>query len=186
MNRLSINLLPPEFAVEKKFKAKKTLVFKSSVAVLVVMIILSAAILGLGFYQNSYLDKSEATLASSEQKIASLKDREGLILALTSRVNNIRKLLQQESPEAAAYLYITGLTPPGINITVFNTESGGSIRLTGTANDSTDLGTFLDKLAGEKASGNITTIKLDSLSQSSDLDLNFDMLISVSPKLAKV
>lgn len=187
MNKLLINLLPSEFAVEKKREHKQGLVIRSSISVLILMIIVTATVLGFNIYQQLNIKKAEQELLSTQEKVSSLKDKEWLVFNLKNRLVKINQLSTTDSMESKAYLYVSGLIPSGIVFNSFATEQSSKVRLSGKAQDSAYLEEFYDLLDREKKSLNkVTAVKVDNLSQLKDNQLSFDLLISLSPSLAQV
>lgn len=180
MKKLLINLLPSEFTVQKKEKAKKSLVLRSSILVLVLMIAVTAITLGVGIYQNVAIKTLEEEITQMESQVTSLKDKEGVITILNSRLAKIVSFSKKESVQVQSFLLISDLSRGKVRVQSFTTEKDTKVRLTAQAPNPANLDEFFASLADPTQNkGLISSVKLDSLGKSKG-DLNFDLVITLS------
>src|SRR3989339_1919279 len=96
---ISINLLPQEVLLAEKDVAKRTLVKKISILVLVLTSLLTAATSGVNIYQKSQLNQLQDQMDQSQQQISALKVKEGLLVSLKQRLGFISNLLSAPSKQ---------------------------------------------------------------------------------------
>lgn len=181
MNKLLINLLPAEFAVQKKQKEKKLFVIRSSVAVLVVMILVTTCVFVLGISKRLVINQLNKDLSDIETGVNSLKDKEGLALILKNRLDRINVLAKTESPESNAFFFISSLLTSDLKIAGFTTENNSQVRVSGTTNNTGALERFINKLADAKRTKDkIASAKLENLSRSADNKISFELVITTT------
>lgn len=181
MNKLLINLLPAEFAVQKKQKEKKLFVIRSSVVVLVVMILVTSGVFALGISKRLVINQLNKDLADIETGVNSLKDKEGLALILKNRLDRINTLAKTESPESNAFFFISSLLTSDLKIAGFTTENNSQVRVSGTTNNTGALERFINKLTDAKRTkGKIASAKLENLSRSADNKISFELVITTT------
>lgn len=179
MNKLLINLLPAEFAVQKKQKEKKLFLVRSSVIVLIVMILLTTGVFLLGISKRLVINQLNKDLVDIETGVNNLKDKEGLALILKNRLDKINALAKTESPESNAFFFISSLLTSDLKISGFTTEQNSQVRVSGTTNNTGGLERFINKLTDAKRTkGKITAAKLENLSRSADNLLSFELVIT--------
>lgn len=181
MNKLLINLLPAEFAVQKKQKEKKLFLVRSSVIVLVVMILLTTGVFVLGISKRLEINQLNKDLANIETAVDSLKDKEGLALILKNRLDRINTLAKTESPESNAFFFVSSLLTSDLKIAGFTTETDSKVRVSGTTNNTGALERFINKLTDAKRTkGKIAAAKLENLSRSADKKISFELVITTT------
>lgn len=180
MKKLLINLLPSEFTVEKKQKAKKNLVLRSSILALIFMIIVTAVTFGFGIYQGASIKDLESQIEQSQIQVASLKEKEGVVTILSGRLAKIVSLSKKESAPAQSFLLISALAEGKVKIQSFVTEKD-KVRLTALAPNPANVDEFFGSLTDPVQNrGFITSVKVDSLGKAKN-DLTFDLVIGLSP-----
>lgn len=181
MSKLLINLLPAEFAVYKKEKEKKLLIFNASVAVLVFMILLTAGVFFVGISKRLVINGLNKDLVQVEEEVGSLKDKEGLALILKSRLDKINSLTKTESSEVNAFFFLSSLLTSDIKVSNFLTEKNSQVRVIGETVNTGSLERYINKLTDAKRTkGKITSAKLENLSRSIDNKISFDLLITTA------
>lgn len=181
MSKLLINLLPAEFAVYKKEKEKKLLIFNASVAVLIFMIILTAGVFFLGISKRLTINKLNKDLVKVEEEVGSLKDKEGLALILKSRLDKINTLTKSESSEVNVFFFLSSLLTSDIKVSNFITEKNSQVRIIGETTNTGSLERYINKLIDTKRTkGKITSAKLENLTRGTDNKIGFDLLITTA------
>ena len=131
MNKLEINLLPPELNISKKEGLRKKLVFRTSLGFLTLTILATVILFALVIAKNLQLKNETISLVNLKNKINSHKEQESLASVLRERVNSINALLKKESPEVEAYNLITTLMPPNVNLLNLSLDKNRKMLLTG-------------------------------------------------------
>jgi hypothetical protein len=181
MNNVLINLLPEELLNKEKVKSKKTVVTRVSIALLMVMILVTSTTLLFRVFQNRNVQIANRQLEEAQEKVSALKEQEGLIGYLKQRLSTIQTLENQESKYTKSYNLITSLTPVFTKINLLSFDKSGNINVSVTAPDTTSLNIFLSNLIDPKQNqGKITKVKIDSLSRSIDGQYRADLTITSS------
>jgi hypothetical protein len=184
MRKLSINLLPPELEENKKKARKRAFVFRISVGILALMIILSISGLVLDIVQGLALQNEKKRVDVVKAQVSNYKDQEGLLLILKDRLGVISSLLNVDTPHAKAFTLITTLTPANVVIQTFSIDKKGAILLGGEADNPQSLQRLFDNLTSPKVNENkITNVKLDSLNVSDDASIRFNLVLTLSSQL---
>lgn len=181
MSAISINLLPEELANKDKFETKKSRVIRLSIGVLLVMILISSTTLLVRILQNRSLQVANQQLDSDRAKVASLKDKEGLVFYLKQRLDAINTLSNQESPQAKSFNLITNLAPVGLKISSLSIDKNGGVTLSVTSPTTDDLNSFFNNLTDpEENQGRIAKVTIDSFSRVSGGQYRADLTVKVS------
>lgn len=164
MNKLSINLLPPELNISRQESVRKKLIFRSSVGFLVVTIAAVIILLTLVLGSNLQRQNLEAEFENLKAKVASLKDNEFILSVLKGRIGSISSVLQKPSTEIEAYNLITLLMPQGIALQNFSIEKSKKVTLSAETSNPATLDNFFNKLTDPKShDGRIQSVKLSNL-----------------------
>ncbi|KKQ66427.1 MAG: hypothetical protein US86_C0005G0038 [Candidatus Daviesbacteria bacterium GW2011_GWA2_38_24] len=178
---ISINLLPQEVLLAEKDVAKRTLVKKISILVLVLTSLLTAATSGVNIYQKSQVNQLQDQMDQSQQQISALKVKEGLLVSLKQRLGFISNLLSAPSKQADVYNTITTLTPPGVKVLVFNVDAKNKITVSGEASDNSSLEAFFENLTEpDKNQDQIQKVNLDNLSRTANGTFRFETSIELN------
>jgi hypothetical protein len=178
---ISINLLPPELVASKQAQQRKKLVNQISAAVIGVVILLTILGIGYGRYQINNLAKANNALTTSRAQLDAYKDRESLLFVVKTLVDGVNYTAQKDYNQVTAYGLISSFLPADARLLNFSIDKTSLVNLSVEASSSASLQSLFDQLANPSSNqGNITKINIDSLSQSSNNNLRFDMHFMIS------
>lgn len=165
MEKIAINLLPLEIIIKERHSAKLIFVNKVSVVILLSLVFLTSSMLALRILQNSQLKAASDNLALASNRVLNLKDKEGYVITLKSRLNLIQSLLGDSKKESAFNL-ISGLVPPGVNPNQISVDKSGNIILSLQTNSLEALDKFILDLSNPQKNSNLVIrVDLESFSR---------------------
>lgn len=179
-NLISINLLPRELLEENKRTVQRPWLSRVSIGLIIVSIIATVGVFGLGISQAAGLNNSLQDVSELESKISSLKDKEGLLTVLKTRLDKINTLSSDETIQTKAYLITTSLMPSDVKLTNLSISKGNKVALTGDTNSVTSLETFFNNLVNSP--DKVSSVKLESLSRTVRGDIRFDLNFALNGK----
>lgn len=179
MDKITINLLPKEIVTQELDKAKKNLLTKIAVILLVVLIVATSAILAARIFQKQNLDSLNNQLAGLKSKISALKDQEELTFYLKQRLTTINRLKSDQDQKATqSYNLITALTPATAKISRLSLDKNNNIILTVEIPDVYVMQVFFENLISPKINqGKISKVRADSLSKTPSDTYRADLTI---------
>lgn len=182
MEKINLNLLPEEFLVEKKLGSKRALYLRISIIVFVTSLILTSTLLLFRLTQSQSLSSLEGELEGTKTSIGGLKENETAIFMLKNRLDKITQLSSKDSVPVAGYNLISGIVPPGANLTSFSMMKDNLITTTVETTDTTVLDELFTKLLNpEVNNGQITTVKLENIRLQGN-KITVEMSIGYNPK----
>lgn len=180
MDKISINLLPPELEQVAKTKAKQTRLSMISIVVLLVIIGITATALSLSLLEKKIESDAQNDLASAQQRVDSLRSGQNVLYQLKTRIGLIDTLTKDETAPVKAFLLVASLTPPSVTLDTFSVDKKNNISLGAEGTDSAGFETFLENLSTSKLNQNkIAHTSLDSLSLKGDLNYRGEMTINL-------
>lgn len=181
MDRININLLPPELKESKKREKRRSLVTGLSIGLLVLMVLITGALLVVVVLQNRRITEANKNLENTKIEVNSYKQQEAIAVVLKSQLSTIDSLIKHEFPQAQAFNLINALTPEGIRIFSFSINKANKIVLQGETSDTFALETFFNNLIDPKFNeGKISKVVIDSLNRDRDSKIRFDLSITPS------
>lgn len=183
MDKLKINLIPPEIKEKAKKEAKRTLLVRISVGLLGVLILITVGILVIIIIQNATLQSLNAELEQDKSEIGSLKESEAVVFFLKNRIDTINRFSNTSYKQGETYDLISNLIPEGIELSYLQIDKTESVGMQGETNTTSALNIFFTNLMDpSKNEGKIAKVSVESLSRSQDGRLIFDLKITMSAK----
>lgn len=175
---MSINLLPPQFKNEKRYRS----VFREAIfglsAILFLVVFFSVAFFAYYTYLKSDLKRTEKEIESVNRELAEYKEVEQKIVEINSRLSKINDANQDRVLWSQILELIGQSTPKNVKIkTLALNQSGSTYSLTGTATERREIALMKEKLEGANDFKNVT-FSSSSYNQSSNdygFTLNFDL-----------
>lgn len=167
--RIIVNLLPSEILMERKQSYKILLINKISIAALLVLIFFASATFGLRIYQGMEFKNVQDNLVYAEGKVASLQDKEGQLLTLKQRLEQIQKLLEGDNKRKGIFNLLIFLVPSEIQISEMSVDKNGEANISLTSSQISSITTLFSNLSSkEKNGGLISKVELQGLSLGRD------------------
>lgn len=174
--QITINLLPIELKTNQKDIARKSLITKLSVLVLVLSIISAIAVLVAGFTFKVNVQNKNKQNEQLRNQIAGLGKEEGLVTTLKSRLDIINSISQKDSPQIQAFNLITILIPPGVDLDNFVVDKSGSIKISVKTDNVANLSTLFNNITNPKVhEGRIQSAKVSSLTLNSNQSITAEI-----------
>lgn len=185
MDKLKINLIPPEVKAKAKKQARRSLVNKISILLLGVLILATTSILAVIIFQSVLLQTLTADIKREEQKIGSLRDKEAIVYFLNNRIDTIKGFGDDRYKQAQVFQLITGLLPDGVKISVMQIDKSDKVVLQGETSSTSTLADLFDGLVDPVLNeGKIASVNIDSLTRSGKGLIIFGLTINMKEKTA--
>ena len=170
MDKIAINLLPPELVNVKRASAHKSLLFKASVGVLIVVIGVTGTLLFVNLIQNQVLSQANQQSQEAHQQLDSLSSQQAVIFSLKQRLGTINTLISTTSATEQTLGLISSLLPADVQVDSINIDNKDAVTLSVKANSSESFNTLVNNLTDPNLNqGQITSATLNSLSEKGDL-----------------
>lgn len=181
MDKLKINLIPPELKELAKKDAKRSLVNKISILLLGLLIMVTSGILAVVVYQNMALGALNTSLGQERAKLDSVKDKEVVVKLLKNRIDTINQFTTNRYKQGEIFNIMMSLLPPGIELGSIQINKTPAVIIAGETEDSEVLQTFFNNLTDPKINdGKITLVTVESLSQSQTGGIRFDLKVNLA------
>ncbi|HLC88379.1 MAG TPA: PilN domain-containing protein [Patescibacteria group bacterium] len=181
MDKLRINLIPPELKELAKKDAKRVLVSKISILLLGLLVLVTSVILSVVIYQSVSLGALKAAIDQERLKINSSKDKEAVLKLLKNRIDTINQFTGNRYKQGEIYTMMMKLFPPGIVLSSIQINKTPIVTITGETDDTLSLQDFFNNLTDPKTNeGKITSVKVESLSQSQKGGIRFDLKVNLA------
>ncbi|MBI2011552.1 hypothetical protein HYS91_02170 [Candidatus Daviesbacteria bacterium] len=179
MDKISINLLPPELAQIQKRKEYISFINKITIVCLSIAITVTASVLGYSLVKNQELEKLNSKIANIQNQINDLKDQEGYLFLLKQRLSLINGLISLPNPTLDGANLITSLIPAGVSLLSINSERSVQIGITIEANSTNSLRNLLNNLIDTNTNrGKVTKVRIENINKLKDA-IRVDMIVTL-------
>jgi Tfp pilus assembly protein PilN len=181
MDKLKINLIPPEIKERAKKDAKRGLINKISIAFLGLLILVTAGILGTVVFQKGALNQVNAQIEQEKGKINSKRDTEAVLKLLKNRVDTINQFTENRYKQGEVFDLITGLFPPDVTLETLQINKTAKISVSGQTSSTQSLQQFFNNLTDPKTNeGKITSVKVENLNKNQQGGIRFDLIVNLA------
>lgn len=183
MDKLKINLIPPEIKEKKKKEEKRSVINRISIGLLGVLIIITASILAVIVLQSATLQSLSTDIESEKAKIVAAKDKEAVAYFLENRIKTISTFTDDRYKQGQYYELVTRLVPFGVNVTGLQIDKSDRITLTGETPVTNILANFFKNLTDPTMNeGLITSVSVETLSRSNSGAIRFGLVLNMKEK----
>lgn len=166
MEKISINLLPPEFTAEEVKKTKFYRIQALGISIILLMIFLSIVTVSLRILQSNRIKVAQIEAEELERKVSSLSSRQASLVLLKSRLDAINQTLGTSSKPAEMYTLVNNLLPPTLKVSSVAVGREGSILISALAPDVQTLDQiFSDLLDKEKNENKVSKVSIEALNR---------------------
>lgn len=181
MDKLKINLIPPELKELAKKDAKRSLVNRISVLLLGVLVLITAGILGVVIYQSVSLSVLNASIEQERLRVNSFKDREAVVRLLKNRIDTINQFTGNRYKQGEIFNIMISLFPPDVVLKSILVNKTSSVAISGETEDTRALQNFFNNLTDPRVNeGKIASVNIESLSQSQTGGIRFDLKVNLA------
>jgi Tfp pilus assembly protein PilN len=178
--KLSINLLPSEYAVVAKEQRKFSIVQWSSVGVILFLFFLASIAVALRFFQVKNIQNRESGIKTVETRILDLKEKEAALAVLKSRLTSAATLTKAPSKELTIFNFLTQVVPPTVTLSSVTIDKGGGLLFSALVPNTDTLGQLLNILTDQAAFNTVKKVEMESLSRGKDG--TFRINFNITPK----
>lgn len=183
MALLKINLLPREILLERLHSSKITFLNKSSVALLIILAILTSATLGIRFLQSTDLEKANQFLVLAQGSVTSQSGVETQQILLKKQLDSIDSLSGKDDKRKAIFNLVVALIPADIKVSDATVDKNGNMSLTLSSESLNSIDSLLLALSNpEKNLDLISRADLDGFSVGKDGTYRFGLKMIAKQK----
>lgn len=168
-NKISVNLLPPEFLSEEIKRAKFFKIQKLGIGVILLMVFLSSLTMALRILQSQNISRIQGRISRVEEKVLNLKDKQASLVLIKNRLTTINQYLGKESKQADVYSFLDNILPASISITSMSIDKLGNVVMVATVGDTDTLDNIITTLSSKETNeGKIKSVSIESLNRGRD------------------
>lgn len=180
MDKLKINLIPPEIKEKAKKASKRSLVIRVSIGLLGLLILLTSGILSVIIFQSVTLQSLNSNLEQEKAKVANLKDREAVVYFLKNRIDTINKFSATRYSQSEIFELITSLYPEGLNVLSLQIDRSKKVQLQAETSSTKSLDDFFQNLTNPKVNeGKIASVSVEGLNRGQSGVIRFNLIINL-------
>lgn len=169
MEKISINLLPLEYATEEIKKAKFYKVQLLGVVAILMVVFFASLTVALRILQSKNLREVQATLSQEEEKVTLLKDRQAALFVIKNRLSTVNQYLGVTSKQVSTYNMLNQLLPPQLAISSLSVNRSGDAFVVAMASDYLTLDNLVSSLVSkDERSKKISQMSIDTLTRGRD------------------
>lgn len=179
MDKIKINLLPPEIKDKAKKEAKQSLINKISIALLGVLILMTSSILAMVIFQGGTVNLLNTEIEKEKSRIQNLSSAEAIVLLLKNRIDSINQFTNKRYKQREVYDLLTPLFPQGVVLKTIAINKTTKVAVTGQTDNTFPLQTLFDDLIDpETNQGKINSVTVESLN-TNRAGINFELTINL-------
>lgn len=187
MDKIRINLLPPELKETEKKHNKLPILNLISLGVLVLSVVITAGVLFWSFYENQKYNNTTKEYEKLKKEISGKQKTELLNIFIKERVKNIKTLLSQDSPQPKLLNLVYNLAQTNASITQIRVDAKANLLLSGQSPTLPQARKFLvDIIDPTKNEGYFSKIMAEKFSKNSSGSYSFDLSIAFASGSAKI
>jgi|SRR3989344_5927690 len=180
MDKIKINLLPPEIREFAKKRNQKALLVKVSILMLILLVIGTSLLLSVVVFQRGTISDLDGSIKQLEVKITTLKQKEVILSVLKNRFTNISKLENTPAKQAETFNLITAIVPQGVDIISLTLDKPESLLLSAETTDMNLLQELFNNLTDPKVhEGKIIAATIESINKRANNKVHFDLTIKL-------
>lgn len=181
MDKIKLNLLPPEIKNFAKKAAKQAKINRISIGLLGFLIIATSGILAAVIFQGASLSSLNSQIEQEKARITEEKDTEAVVRLLKNRIDTINEFGERKYKQRAVFDLITGLFPEGVKLRTIQINRTPRV-IVGVETDNTvSLQKLFDNLSDPKANeGKITSVVVESMNRSLLGKISFELTINLA------
>ena len=183
MDKLKINLIPPEIKEKAKKEAKTALFTRISVGLLGILVLITSGIIGVIIFQSVTIQNLNSEIEREKTDLEKLKDKEAVVYFLKNRIDSINMFATTQHTQNELYELVDSLLPPGINLVLLKIDKSSKIALQGETTSSSSLDNLFNNLTDKaKNDGKIDSVSVESLSKIRTGTINFTLSLNLAKK----
>ena len=167
MNNISINLLPPENALNLKHQKKFKVIQRISTVALLIMVFLASVTIPLRIMQDKNFQNIDAAARSQVQTIEQSRTKEIALTVLKNRISLITKVNNDPQIQTNAYNLVNEITS-NLAIGSIQIDKNGLAAITLNFSDANSLSVFLNNMTSKIALDKLSQVSVDSLGRGPD------------------
>lgn len=181
MDKIKINLLPPEIKEKAKKEAKQSLINKTSIALLGVLILITSSILAIVIFQGTSVNLLSSDIEKEKSRIQGKKDAEAVIRLLKNRIDTINQFATKRYKQREIFDLITSSPPQGVVLNTVHVDKSTKIVIAGQTGTTALLQKFFNNLTDPKVNeGKIASVTVESLNRNQLGKINFELSVHLA------
>lgn len=181
MDKIKINLLPPEIKEKAKKVAKRSFVNKISIILLGVLILATSGILAVVIFQGATVNSLNSDIEREQARIQSKRDAEAVVRLFKNRTDTINLFATKRYKQREVYDLITNLFPSAIRMQSIQIGKTKKVSIMGQTDNTSALQDLFNRLTDPKINeGKITSVTVENLNKSQLGNINFELSINLA------
>lgn len=181
MDKIKINLLPPEIKEKAKREAKQSLINKISIAFLGGLILITSSILAQVISQGATVNFLNSEIEKEKSRIQSQNDKEAIVFLLKNRIDTINQFANNRYKQQEVFDFINSLFPQGIAIKRVSIDKTTKVVIGGETDETLALQAFLSNLTNPQINGGkIAFVIVENLNKSLSGKINFELSVNLA------
>lgn len=181
MDKIKINLLPPEIKDKAKKEAKQSLINKISIALLGVLILITSSILAVVIFQGVSVNLLSTDIEKEKSRIQGEKDAEAVVRLLKNRIDTINQFTTKRYKQREVFDLIIGLFPQGVVLDTVHVDKSTTVIIVGQTDTTVLLQNFFNNLTDPKINeGKIASVTVESLNRNQLGKINFELSVHLA------
>lgn len=179
MNKISVNLLPPELLSAQKKSSNMAKLNVIAIAALILTIITTTLILTVKIIQASRLQSEKNQLDSLNAELQTFESQDRLQAQLKSRIQQIFSIKTSNPGLVEKIDYSTKLIPSDFRLNHLSFDKNGNVLLSVESTGAAKLKGFFDSLTNPQNQGKISQVLLESLTRGKDDKYTYDLNLEI-------
>ncbi len=180
MDKLKINLIPPEIKEKAKKDAKRSVINRASIGLLGVLILVTSGVLLVSIYQSVTLQGLNTGIEQEKAEVTALKEKEAVVFFLKNRIDSINKFGLTQYTQTELFSMITGLFPEGVNLISLQIDKSDKVLIQAETKVTNALDVFFNRLTDPTTNDDkISSVSVDSLSKSQNGIIRFSLTLNL-------
>lgn len=169
MAKITINLLPEEFLIQRLKDSKFVKIQTIGVGMILLVVFFSSLTIALRLLQAQRIKQAEEEFNNAKQNVVSFQDRQVSLVALKDRLTGIQKHLGVLSLQAELFNLMNDLIPASVPVNGFNIDQSGNISFSAVFQDSLALEQVITNFTSKDKNRNkVKEVSIESLSRGRD------------------
>ena len=183
MDKLKINLIPPEVKAKAKKDAKRALGVRISVGLLGVLILITSGILAVIIYQSVTVQALNSEIENQKTAIVKLRNKEAIAFFLKNRIDTINQFALTQNQQSDMFVLINSLFPAGIDLLSLQIDKSDKVQLQAETLSTLSLENLLNSLTDpDENEGRIASVSVDSLNRNQAGLIRFSLTLNIIKK----
>lgn len=181
MDKIKLNLLPPEIKNLAKKAAKQAKINRISIGLLGFLILVTSGILAAVIFQGVSLNSLNTQIEQEKSRITKEKDTEAVVRLLKNRIDTINEFGEKKYKQREVFDLISGIFPQGVTLKSIQIDKTPRVVVGVETENTVSLQNLFDNLTDPKTNkGKITSVVVESMNKNLLGKIRFELTINLA------